>query len=98
MIFAVLKDKDTFRVEEPLLKNQVGYRRQFLQGIGRIGKDKVKLLLARLHIPEHIAANRNQGSVPLIPKFLHTLLDEAVVVSVKFYADNLTATSGHQFE
>ena len=98
MILAVLKDEDAFWFEESLLKNQVGYRRQFFQGIGRIGKDKVKLLLARLHIPEHIAANRNQGPVPLIPKFLHTLLDEAVVVSVKFYADNLTATSGHQFE
>ena len=56
MILAVLKDEDAFWFEESLLKNQVGYRRQFFQGIGRIGKDKVKLLLARLHKAKDITA------------------------------------------
>ena len=56
MIRAVLKDEDAFWFEESLLKNQVGYRRQFFQGIGRIGKDKVKLLLARLHEAKDLTA------------------------------------------
>ena len=66
MIFAVLKNKDTFWFEEPLLKDQVGYRRQFLQSVGRIGKNKVKLLLARLHKAKDITAQGcHRGTVLL---------------------------------
>ena len=54
MVFAVLKDKETFFLKQILLKNQVGYRRQFFKGVWRIGEDKVELLFARLDEAEDI--------------------------------------------
>ena len=46
MLLAMLEDKDSFRLEERLLEDEVGNLGQFLQGVGRIGKDEVELLVA----------------------------------------------------
>lgn len=55
MVFAMFEDEDAFWFEESFLKDQVRDGRQFLQGVWRIGKDKVKLLLARLYKAKDIA-------------------------------------------
>ena len=66
MVFAVFKDEDAFFLKQIFLKDQVGYCRQFLQGVGRVGKDKVKLLFARFDKPEDIASERcHKRTVPL---------------------------------
>ena len=46
VVLAVLEDEDAFGGEEFLLEDKVGYLRQFLQCVWRVGKDEVKLLPA----------------------------------------------------
>ena len=46
VLLAVLEDEDAFGSEDFLLENEVGNLRQFLQCVGRVGKDEVKLLTA----------------------------------------------------
>jgi hypothetical protein len=46
MLLAMLEDKDSFRLEERLLEDEVGNLGQLLQGIGRVGKNEVELLAA----------------------------------------------------
>ena len=46
VVLAVLEDEDAFGGEDVLLEDEVGYLRQFLQGVGRVGEDEVKLLSA----------------------------------------------------
>ena len=46
VVLAVLEDEDAFGGKEFLLEDKVGYLRQFLQCVGRVGKDEVKLLSA----------------------------------------------------
>ena len=58
MVFAVFKDKNAVFLEQILLKDQIWYRWQFLQSVGRVGEDKVELLSARLDKPEDIPSER----------------------------------------
>ena len=46
VVLAVLEDEDAFGGEDVLLEDEVGYLRQFLEGVGRVGEDEVKLLSA----------------------------------------------------
>ena len=57
IVFAVFKDKDTILFQQLLFDNQVWNLWQLLQRIGRISKDKVILLLARLNKAEDIATD-----------------------------------------
>ena len=59
VVFAVFKDEDALVRQQLLFKDEVGNLGQFLQGIGRVGKDQVVLLLARLDEAEHIATDGN---------------------------------------
>ena len=95
IVFAMFKDKHTLLFQESFLEDEVWYRRQFLQGVGGIGKDEVILLLARLDISEHIST---QGDASSGIQFFQTVLYETVVISVEFHANHLTASSGEQFE
>ena len=95
MVFAVLKDKHTLRLQESFLEDEVRYRRQFLQSVWRIGKDEVILLFARLDITEHITT---EGDASGGIQFFQTVLYKTVVVSVHFHAHHLTTSSGEQFQ
>ena len=86
MVFAVLKDKETFFLEQILLKDQVGNRRQFLQGVWRVGEDKIELLFARLDKSEHISTQRDTGGRV---QLLQAVLDKTVMISVEFHANYL---------
>lgn len=46
IVLAMLKDENAFGSEDVLLEYNVGYLRQFLESVGRVGKDEVKLLPA----------------------------------------------------
>ena len=80
ILLSMLEDEDTVRFQDTFFKDDAGYRRQLFHGIGRIGKDKVKLLFARLDIPEDISADTL--NIVFALEFLQALLDEAVMISV----------------
>ena len=48
VVFAVFEAKDTLRLQQLLLEDELRNLRQLLQGIGRIGKDEVDQLMTRL--------------------------------------------------
>ena len=58
IIFAMLEDKYTIGCQYVLSENQVGNLWQFLEGVGGIGKDEIKLLSARFDESEYIATDR----------------------------------------
>ena len=89
MVLAMFKDEYTLRLQQLLLDDEVWNLRQFLQRIGRICKDEVKLLVTRLQESEHITTYRYTR---LAVQFLQTLLDEVMVVTIHFHADHLTTT------
>ena len=53
------EDKDASFVKIVAIQNEVWNLRQLLQSVWRIGKDKVKLLLAGLQKTEYITTNQN---------------------------------------
>ena len=95
VILTVFENEHTTFLQKTFFKDQIWYRREFLQGVGRIGEDEVKLLFARLHETEHVATQR-YGIIGV--QFLQTVLDETVMVSVSLYADDVTAASRQQFQ
>ena len=46
VVLAMFEDEDAFGSEDVLLEYEVGNLWQFLEGIGRVGKDEVELLAA----------------------------------------------------
>ena len=54
----MFEDEDAFGSKDVLLEYEVGYLWQFLQRVGRVGKDEIKLLAARLDESECIATDR----------------------------------------
>ena len=54
----MFEDEDAFGSKDVLLEYEVGYLWQFLQRVGRVGKDKVKLLSARFDEAEYITTYR----------------------------------------
>lgn len=85
VIFAMLKDEDPSFVEIVAIQNEVWNLRQLLQGVWRIGKDKVKLLLAGLQKTEYITTNQN---IFVFAQLLKTLAYEVGMIAVGLYADN----------
>ena len=64
VVLAMFEDEDTTLLQQSFLEDEAGDGRQFLQGIGRIGKDKVKLLLATFDEAKHIASQGHNGDWP----------------------------------
>lgn len=75
----MLKDEDAVGLQKLMLEYQGRYGGQLLQGVRRVGEDKVELLMAFLHEAEDIATDKNTVSDA---KLLHTVTDEAGVVTV----------------
>ena len=95
VVLAMFEHEDTIGLQQSLLKDKTGNLGQFLQGIGRIGKDEIKLLFARLDETEHVATKWNAG---LGIEFLQTVGDETVVVAIHLNADDMGAATRYQFE
>lgn len=95
VVLAVLKYKNAVGFKYASLKYKSGQGRQFGQGIRRVGKDEVELLVAALYKAEHIAPQRNTF---VGAKFFQALLYEGMVVAVGLHAYYALASSRHQFE
>ena len=65
VVLTMLEDEDAVFFQQSPFEDEAGYRGQFLQGLGRVGKDEVKLLFARFDVSEHIASERYHSPVPL---------------------------------
>lgn len=95
VVLAVLKYKYAVGFKHASLKYKSGQGRQFGQGIGRVGKDEVELLVAAFYKAEHIASQRNTF---VGAKLFQTLLYEGMMVAVGLHAYYALASSRHQFE
>ena len=58
VVRAVFKDEHATFLQKTFFKDQIRYRREFLQGVGRIGEDEVILLFARLDVAEDVSSKR----------------------------------------
>ena len=96
IVFAVFKDKNAIFLQQLLFKNQVRNLWQLLQGVRRISKDEVKLLVATLDETEHITSNalNTLSCVQLI----YTLLNKTMMVTIQFYTHHLSAATRQQFQ
>ena len=95
IIFAVFQHEDAVVFQQTLFEDEVRNRGNLLQRIGRVGKDKVELLMTALEETEHVGTQWNAG---LLAQFLDALADKAVMIPVHLYADHLTAASRQQFQ
>ena len=95
VILAMLEDEDAIRGKDALVEDKVGDLRQLLESIGRIGKDEVKLLSARLDEAEDIAAD---GSADIGAELLEALRYEGMMIAVSLYAHHTRTASRHEFE
>lgn len=95
IIFAMLEDKYTIGCQYVLSENHIGNLWQFLEGVGRVGKDEIKLLSARFDESEHITTDRGAY---IGAQFLKALGNKGMVVAVGLYTDYTCTTSRHEFE
>ena len=79
IVLAVLENEYAAGLQQTAFEDEPGQRRQFGQGIRRVGEDEVELLVAALQEAEHVAA---QGHTLVRPEFLEALADESVMVAV----------------
>lgn len=63
-VFPMLEHEHTLWLQQILLENELWNGGQFLQGIGRVGEDEIKLLLARLDETKHITTQRHADIRP----------------------------------
>ena len=107
VVLAMFENKDAVGFEQSALEDEIGQRGEFLEGIGRVGKDEVELLFAGLDETEDVAADCYHigDSPPVIrsgggpsAKLLQAVLNEAVVVAIEFNADDVAAASREQFK
>ena len=70
MVFAMFKDEDAILFQYAFLQDEVRNLWQFLEGVGRVGKDEIKLLAARLDESEYITTD---GSAHIGAEFLKAL-------------------------
>ena len=99
VVLAVLEDEDALRLQQAMPEDEVGNGGQLLQGIGRVGKDEVELLVAGLNVTEDIGAktlNIERLSLPF--QLFNTLQDKAVMVAVLLYADHLGTASRQELK
>lgn len=81
IVLAMLQDEDSTFLQQIARHDNIGNFFQIGQGIGRVGKDEVKLLIATDQITEHIATNRHTC---LILQFFQETLDETMMKAILF--------------
>ena len=99
VVLAVLEDEDALRLQQAMPEDEIGNGGQLLQGIGRVGKDEVELLVAGLNVTEDIGAktlNIERLSLPF--QLFNALKDKAVMVAVLLYADHLGTASRQELK
>ena len=89
VVLAMLQDKNAVGSQQLMLEDDVGQGRELFKRIGRIGKDKGKLLVARLEKAEGITTDEQ---VVVSTDLFHALGNEAGVVAVSLHADDLRAS------
>ena len=95
MVLAVLKHEDAVILQQPFFEDKVGNGGQFFQGVGWVGKDKVKLLMATLEKTKHIGT---EGNTTIVAQFLYAIADETVVVSIHLHTNHLLTAARQQLE
>ena len=95
MVLAVFEDQDAVGLQQCTLEDEIGNLGQFLQRVGRVGKDNVVLLTAGLDEAEDVGTQRQAG---LGAQFLHAVADETVVVAVELDAGDVGAAAREQFK
>lgn len=94
VILAVFENKYSVLLQQLVFKDEVRYLRQFLQSIGRVGKDKVERLPATLDEAEGISTQRQHVGklLPCAIQLLQAFADETVMVTVLLDTHHLTAS------
>lgn len=82
---AMFQHEEAIRLEEVACKDDVGQFSQIGQGVWRIGKDEVELLIATSHIAEDIGADSHAC---LILQLLQETTNKTVVQTVLLDADD----------
>ena len=95
LVLAMLKHEKSVWFQQVVFKDQIRNLCQFLQRIGRVGKDKVELLVAFLYVFEHIAFQR-KASVGF--HFIHYFAYERMVLRVFFYRYDPFASARNEFD
>ena len=95
IVLPMFEDQYAIILEQSFLKDKAGNLWQFFQGVWWISKDEVELLFTRFDEAEHVTA---KGHTDIGAEFLQTFLDESVMVTVLFYADDMGTPPRHQFE
>ena len=90
VVFTMFEDKDAAFLEQTLLKDKVWYCRQFLQSVGWVGKDEVKLLLAAFDETEGITSYRYTDTGI---QLFQTVCNKPMVVTVLFDAHHTAAAA-----
>lgn len=81
IVLAMLQDEDSTFLQQIARHDDIGDFFQIGQGIGRVGKDEVKLLIAPSQIAKHITTN---GYTRLILQFFQKALDETMMKAILF--------------
>ena len=90
IVLAMFENEYAIGLQEILLEYKGGNLGQLFQSVRRIGKDEVKLLLARLDETEGVAT---KWDAHLCIQFLQTVGYKTVVVAVHLYANHVGATA-----
>lgn len=90
IVLAMLQDEDAAFLQQIARHDDIGDFFQIWQGIGRVGKDEVKLLIAPSQIAKHIATNRHTR---LILQFFQKALDETMMKAVLLNRDHARAST-----
>ena len=95
VVLAVFEYEDAVGLQQSALKYELGQSGQLGKSVGRIGKDKVELLVTALYEAEHVAA---QGDTFVCSQLFKALLYEGVMVAVGFNAYHALTSPRQHFE
>ena len=93
--FAVFQHEEAVFLQQAVPEDQVGQRRQVVQGVGRVGKDEVESLVAFVQEAEHVGPQ--QGAVRGF-QGIHHLADEFEMLGVALHRDHPSATAREQLD
>lgn len=95
IVLAMLQDEDSAFLQQIARHDDIGNFFQIGQGIGRVSKDEVELLIATGQITEHITTN---GYTRLILQFFKKALDETMMKAVLLNRDHARTTTREKLQ